>query len=87
MRRLPEGSEAGGGGLMDCCPKCGGTGGYIHNVRAGGWWTAYKLWSGVIVDTNLDKIKRRPDPKTVTCVDCGARLPNPGKKGAPDDIT
>ena len=60
------------------CPKCGGLGGYQVCTRAGGYWKAFHDWaSGKVWNTDLDNLKYGTTPRTVTCLDCGKRVPNP----------
>ena len=56
---------------MDCCPKCGGKSGHEHvlvvHYTMGGAW-------GSSPETTGDEWSS-PAPKTVRCIDCGARVP------------
>jgi len=59
------------------CPKCGGESGFEMNERVSGWWKTLYRWNGMIDYTDLDGLKHQPWPQTVTCLDCGKRVPNP----------
>lgn len=49
--------------------------------RTGGWWKQLvesdSKGSLQVVDTDIDSVKNRREPKTMQCCDCGKRVPNP----------
>ncbi len=56
--------------------KCGGTI-FEECQRVGGWWKRLVDSTGEVLETNLDRVTFGPVSKTVECIDCGRRVPNP----------
>ena len=64
--------------MPEACPKCGGAGGYLVSLQVSGraveWWE----WNGDEVERLEGEDQMRyKEPKTVRCLDCNARVPNP----------
>ena len=64
--------------LIKC--RCGSTL-FTRSYRAPGWWKQFVEFDAEtkavdIVDTDLDSLRIRDEPKTMVCADCGKRQPN-----------
>lgn len=53
---------------------------FWESTRCNGWWECLIDSTGSVEETNLDKVKYGPNPKTVKCAECGKRNPNPRMK-------
>ena len=56
--------------------SCGSTM-FHRSYRTGGWWIQTIDEHGEVVDTNIDGVKLKNEPKTIACVECGKRKANP----------
>lgn len=55
---------------------------FLRSYRVGGWWKQLvefdaETKGAEVVDTNLDSLRMRIEPKTMCCAQCGKRQPNP----------
>jgi len=60
-----------------CCPKCGSPNGYKYSIRC--LDIRVGTWEGVSESAAIDAVS--PVPKSVTCLSCGGRVPNPELAG------
>ena len=61
------------------CPHCGGKE-YWHSQAVRGPWVVWVGAGGDTESTDLSKLRYGPEPKTVQCIDCEKRYPNPNKE-------
>lgn len=61
----------------EACPACGGTSGFEAVASVSGPWVTHHAWNGDTFDTFMDKLRWRAMRKTVKCLDCGKKIPNP----------
>lgn len=61
---------------MEVVCKCGSKL-FWESVYCWGIWERLVSSTGEVEDTNLDRLKYRPSPKTVICAQCHRRNPNP----------